>query len=197
MAVQLPDWPAPAACRPSMVSSANHMTPAIAGPTQRINRMGSRWSFEVEMPLMRPEDARVWLSRLVQGQGDLCVMRVPQYDLDTSGQGTPRVKGAGQAGSLLIVDGVTPGYLVREGQFFTVLNKGQPFVHMCTEDVTANGDGEMTIKFGPMLRRWTDDNDLVEFAEPIAAGWIMPVGVGWSIDAARNIGLEFSLAESE
>lgn len=70
--------------------------------------------------------------------------------------GTPLVKGAGQNGNTLAIDGCTPGVTgwLKAGDYFSVNSELKQF----TADASTNGSGEATLAFQPALRNSPEDN---------------------------------------
>lgn len=57
MSVTLPTTPSPRSLTPRLVTARAELRSAFGGSTQRINRLGSRWAFEVELPPMTAANA--------------------------------------------------------------------------------------------------------------------------------------------
>src|SRR5690606_36643577 len=109
---------------------------------------------------------------LIKAEGEPLILPVPQPGLEVGPAGSPRVNGAGQLGTTLLVDGLTPAYVVRAGQFLSVIVDGRRFVYVATEDVVADGSGAAALKVGPMIRRSPADNAVVEIAQPMIEGFV-------------------------
>lgn len=193
--VDLPISPAPRSVDSRLVSAANTLSPAFGGDTLRLNRKGSKWSIAVQMPPMLPDVARVWIARMVRAEGSTVTLAVPNYGIETGTPGAPRVKGAGQAGSLLILDGMTPGYIVREGTWLSHINGTRRRLYMATDSVVVSASGEVTVPIGPILRFPPADNDVVEISQPKIEGYLETADVAWSMDVASIYGLSFSITE--
>ncbi len=200
-----PAYPPPSSVDIRLISRTNELTSAFGGPTQRINRTGSRFAIDVTLPPMNGETARPWLAALAAASSATPArMAFPQgravipATATTEGP-TPGVKvnGAGQAGSTLIVDGLIPGVSLPAGHALSVITAGVPYLYLLTAPFTANGSGQATLAIGPMLRRSPADNDEVLLEEPIIEGWAFSGGGRWSIDAAAHFGLQFTLAERQ
>lgn len=142
----------------------------FGGAFQRINRLGSRYGLEITYPRLRPEpDGRILISRvrraLTQGAG----FAFPQPGLVIGNPGTPTANGA-QSGSVFNFTGLTPGYVLREGQFFSVIVNGRRHLHEASADGVANGSGNLTIAIQPMLRVPVPHGAVCEIAQPIIEG---------------------------
>lgn len=190
----LPTSPAPANMAIGMVSAKNTLIPAIGGAEQELLRKGSRYALTFSMPPMRYVTSMDWDD--LMAEGDTVLMRVFQPGFESGAPGSPRVMGAGQAGSSLIVDGLTPQYPIRKGQFLSIITGGQRFLYRARADVVADADGEATIPLRTMLRRSPADNDIIEIAEPMIEGFIRDLGE-WAVGVDRLVGLRFTVRERE
>ena len=101
--------------------------------------------------------------------------------------GTPVVKGAGQSGFALLVEGLpvsTTDYLL-EGDYFQLASGATAKLHMVVEDADSDGFGESTLSIWPPLRSSPADQDplVVSGAEGVfslAAGF-----TPWRVRPAR------------
>lgn len=197
MATALPLRPAPkAGTEPRYRAFGNDLEPINGGPVTRLRFPGDRWSLYVVLPRMAYETAKVWISRLIR-RGDTVLLPFPQPGFDTGTPGSPKVNGAGQLGMSLVLDGFTPAYAVSEGQYFSIIIGGQRFLHCATAEAIADGDGEMTLQFEPMLRKSPSDNDVVEVAVPMIEGFVEGRETAWTLESALSTGLSFTIAERE
>lgn len=192
MPLTLPTTPAPAQFALELVTARNEATPAFGGPVQRLNRKGSRWRATVSLPAMTYAEALAWTDLRVED--DTVVLNVPQPGLDVGSPGTPLVKGAGQLGSSLLIDGLTAGYGIRKGQFLTVVTGSQRYLHQATAAVTASGAGEATVAIRPMLRVSPADNAVVEIAAPKIEGFVR-TPPSFDVNPAFHVVLGFDIEE--
>lgn len=169
--IMLPSTPGVRAVRMMVLSFGSVLTPFLGGPTQRINRLGTRWAMRVTMPPIRAEAARPWLDALSRGTEDGVVMRIPQ-DIDVGDPGAPLVSAAVTAGMVLPIKGLTPGYAVKASQRLTVIHNGRRYNHVFSADGVANGSGVLSAAIWPMIRTGLSINDVVEIAEPKIEGWL-------------------------
>ena len=195
MAIDLPATPGPVEISIRQIDFGGTLTPGLGGPVQRINRNGNRFAVAVQMPPMKPIDARAWLAALNQGVQQGVRWRLRQVELFPGSPGTVRVNGGGQAGSTLVVDGANPNYPFRLGQFFSLVHNGQRYLHQLAAAVNANGSGQASLSIVPALRIEPADNDLVEIGQPIVEGLLADNGFEWSIDRARLAGISFTILE--
>lgn len=195
MAIVLPTNVAPVSYSPSLVDFGGELTPALGGPVQRINRLGDRWSVQVQMPAMDADEARIWISRLVQGRKSSCLLAWPQPTA-IGGEGAPRVNGGSQAGTSLAIDGLPAGKSIVEGAFFSIVGPDRRYLHQVVAAAVASGSGAVTLSIEPALRIIPADNAVVELATPMIDGMVQG-GVSWSVDMAAEYGLSFTLVERE
>ena len=119
--IDVPSTPSPASATPGLIDFGGFLTPALGGPVQRVERMGTRFSLSVVMPpMINTSTGRIWIARLIRGKQEGIRMPWPLQGFDPGSPGNPLVNGAGQSGRTLIADGFTPNYIAREGQFFSV-----------------------------------------------------------------------------
>ncbi|CAD7336046.1 hypothetical protein FIM10_04015 [Sphingomonadales bacterium 56] len=169
--ILLPSSPAVRSARPMVQSFGSILRPFLGGPSQRINRLGTRWALQVSMPLMRAEVARTWTSALSRGSEDGVIMPIPQ-DIAIGNPGAPKVSAAVSAGTALPLKGLTAAYAVRAGQFLSIIRGGRRHVHIFSADAVASGSGTMTAAIWPMLRVALATDDVVEIAAPKIEGWL-------------------------
>lgn len=189
----LPNDPAPANMAIAIISAKNTLTPAFGGAEQELLRKGSRYALTFSMPPMAYVQSMEWDD--LMAEGDTVLMRVFQPGLVIPNPGTPLVKGAGQAGTALTIDGLPDGYVIRKGQFLSVVSAGQRFLYRAKASATSVG-GTATVSLRTMLRRPPNDNDVVEIAQPMIEGFVRDLGE-WAVGVDRMVGLQFTVKERE
>lgn len=189
----LPTDPAPAKMGIAMVSAKNTLTPAFGGAEQELLRKGTRYALTFFMPVMTYVQSMEWDD--LMAEGDTVLMRVFQPGLVIPNPGTPLVKGAGQAGTSLVIDGLPNGYVIRKGQFLSVVSAGQRFLYRAKANATSVA-GTATVPLRTMLRRPPNDNDVVEIAQPMIEGFVRDLGE-WAVGVDRLVGLQFTVRERE
>lgn len=187
----LPTDPAPANMGIAMIAAKNVLAPAFGDGEQELLRKGSRYALTFQMPPMRYVTSMDWDDLMTEG--DTVVMKVHQPGFDTGAPGTPRVNGAGQSGSALVIDGLTNGYVIRKGQFLSVITQGRRFLYRAKANVTVSG-GTATVPLRTMLRFPPADNDVVEIAQPMIEGFVRDLGE-WAVGVDRLVGLQFTVRE--
>lgn len=187
----LPTIPAPSRMAIGHVSTANVLESAVGADEQEIRRMGSRYALTFSMPPMSYTKAMTWGD--LKAEGATVVMRVYQPGFDTGAPGTPLVKGAGQQGSVLVVDGLTNGYVIKMDQFLSVITAGRRRLYRAASDVTVSG-GQASIPLRTMLRYPPADNDVVEIAQPMIEGFSRDVSE-IEVGPDRLVVLSFTVRE--
>jgi len=190
----LPTTPTPASMGIALVSAKNTLTPAFGGDEQDIQRKGSRYALTFAMPPMTYLTSMDWDD--LMSEGDTVLMRVFQPGFDAGAPGTPLVNGASQSGTSLIVDGLTPYYVIRKGQFLSVVTSGQHFLYRAASEVVAGSGGTATIPLRTMLRRSPANNDVVKIAEPMIEGFVRDLGE-YTVGANHLVGMQFTVRERE
>ncbi len=183
--------PAPANMGIAMITAKNVLAPAFGDGEQELLRKGSRYALTFLMPPMRYVTSMEWDD--LMAEGDTVVMKVHQPGFDTGAPGTPRVNGAGQSGSALVIDGLTNGYVIRKGQFLSVVTQGRRFLYRAKASVTVTG-GSATVPLRTMLRFPPSDNDVVEIAQPMIEGFVRDMD-SWEVGVDRLVVLKFTVRE--
>ena len=193
-AVELPDSPGPRSVSWQSLDFGGRLQGPLGGAAQRVNRLGNRWRVEVEMPVLTARQAREWSAALMQALRLGVVWKIIQPDTPTGSPGSPLVDGASQSGTSLVIDGLTPSYAYRVGQFISIIISGQRYVYQLSESGKAATDGSATLSVEPPLRVPPNDGDTVEIAQPYLQGLIE--APSWMLDVDR-LGKGFSFAIEE
>lgn len=173
-------------------------TPTGPGPAQRLERLGSRFALDIVTGQLRwVEDRRAWISALLRGISDTVMYPVLQPGLVVGNPGAPRVSGSGQAGQVMNFSGFSSGYLVRQGQMFSIVTGGQRYLYAVTVENGADANGNATLSIWPPLRRSPAANDVCEFEVPIIEGALSGNEKGWTDERAHTVGLQLTITEIE
>jgi hypothetical protein len=179
MSVELPQPRLPQMAVPKLLDYGADQKAPMGGASQRLNRLGNRFSLDITYPRLKPEpDGRILSARLRRAKTEGALFAFPQPGLVIGNPGAPVVDGAGQAGSTLNLRGFTTGYLIREGQFFSIIHGGRRYLHTAAADVAASPTGTVALPITPMLRISPGNGAICEFAKPYIEG---PIG-GSSVD---------------
>ncbi|MGV8954238.1 MAG: hypothetical protein ACOH2M_24280 [Cypionkella sp.] len=176
MTIILPRLPRGAGYALRFVRGSETQRSATGGALSPLNRATDHLAIEVDPGVLATCCGRELFVDIARGVGERIRVPVPEPGVDKGAPGSPRVNGADQAGTSLILDGLTPQYVIRKGWFFTLITAAGPTAHMVAAEVTADADGEATVTFWPALWREPADNDAVEISEPYIEGLIVDDG---------------------
>lgn len=196
--IALPTFPSPNGMQVMLRDFGGTLTPFLGGPEQRIVRAGTRFGARVSVPPMRTDDlGRVYVARLLQGRMDSVSMRWPLLDFVVGNPGNPLIATAVASGNSISLKGLTAGYTVKEGQYFSIVSGGRRYLHMATANSIASGTGTATVSIFPLLRKALLVNDVVEMEQPIIEGFISPGDeLSWEIASNRFMNISFTIMES-
>lgn len=193
MAIALPDTPFPASMTPRLVTGGAGLRPAFGGDVQRLNRVGSRFAIDVTLPVMTYAAAQAWSD--INDETDTVTMRIVQPGLNTGAPGTPLVNGAGQSGTTLVLDGLTPHYVLRKNQWISVSTGGRLYAYRVKTEVAASAGGAVSVVLTTMLRASPADNSPVQIAAPRIEGFATVPDDAWATDTAGHVALSFTIEE--
>jgi hypothetical protein len=95
------------------------------------------------------------------------------------------------------VQRVTPNYVFREGQPFSILTGGKHHLYFVATETIASNSGTATLALTTMLRRPHADNDEVHVGKPMIEGFITGDELSWNIGVERLVSLAFDITESQ
>ena len=182
---------------PELVDFGASLRPFLGGPSQRLDRLGTRHAISVQMPPMYIEsEGRRWIVRLIRAKQEDGFIRFPQvgFSVGPCGNAVTVAVGA-EGGRVLRITGATPNYTVREGQALTVTSNGRQFFYLASAHTVLGATGAGDIELDVPLREEASAGDPVNLSRPIIAGRIMEDGWKWSIDTAGTVGLSFRIEE--
>ncbi len=185
MAVVIPPHPA-MSTNIQLTSSSVDQKSILGGPTQRVARLGDKWSYTVDLRPMHAWQSRPLIVRLLQGLSDrvLCPVMVSGIDL----RGQTDLNAVSGAGRSIVVTGSTTGK--SEGQFFSLVKDGVRYLHM----VVSAADNALT--FMPALKVQITGGEILEFAEPKIEGFLSGNEQGWTTGMVGNVGMTFRIEEA-
>ncbi|UAK23676.1 hypothetical protein [Sphingomonas nostoxanthinifaciens] len=184
---------------PTLTDFGGVLTPPLGGPAQKLNRMGNRYSLDIEPPTVATEpDGRIYAGLLSMALTQGGLFAFPQPGLAIGNPGAPVVNGGGQLGSTLALRGFTPGYVIRFNQFFSIILNGRRYLYASGADIAADGAGNVSLPLALMLRRAPADGATCEFAQPYIEGWLKGQVVSWKLRLEPYTDLPtFTIAEAE
>jgi hypothetical protein len=205
MSVELPDFPGPSSATPRYLDFGSSYKGGLGGATQRIDRPGNRFALDVEMPPIRLEPMRHWgvgyrvfLQRLRIAKREGAIYPFPQQGLVIMAGGAPVVDGAAPANTAVMsFSGFSPGSILREGQFVSIIHEGRRYIHSFAEERVAAADGTLAdAAMDPIFRVPFADGDVVEL-EPKIEGSVQGEEVSWPVNAAGQTVPKFTIEEDE
>lgn len=199
-AITLPSYPRPTEpVEPELLEWGSLTQPAVGGAIQATTRLGSRYQVTAQLPAMNFDDARAWIGARLRSKtrGLTCCWNWPQPEGWTAtGLTGALVKGAGQTGPTLTVDGLAAGVTIKPNTPFSFVMGGRHYLHLVDDQVTADGAGEATLSISPMTRVSPSDNLALEFLAPVIEGFFREDGVRWTVEQLVNVGIDFTLFEN-
>ncbi|WP_174291002.1 hypothetical protein [Sphingomonas bacterium] len=196
--VVLPSKPGVSAGVPRPVDGGSWQTPFAGGLSQRLERPGAtHLAVDFTTPRIPLSGlARIWVSRLLQGQRQIVRVDYPQPEIVTGNVGAPVVDSAGQGGYTLAVRGAQPGLFIAEGRALNIYDAhGRGYLHIASADVTVGADGRVIIPIEPAIRAAPADGSFVNLAEPMIEGKLTGAEKGVTLKRALADGLQFSVEE--
>ena len=191
MPLMLPSLPGPRSALMRALSSRAELKPAFGNAVQRLNRKGSCYALEVEMPPLSYGEALAWSD--LEDETETVVMEIPQPGVNTGAPGLPVVNGAGQSGKALLLRSVTPGYAFGKGWYLSLITGGERFVYRARARAVAAADGTLTIPLRTMLREPHGDGDVAELARPMIEGFARFDGA--PVEVTHNVEISFVIEE--
>lgn len=162
---------------------------------------GQRWEADVELPPLKEAAADAWVAFLLSlnGREGTFLMGDPAKLAHRGvGGGTPLVKGAGQTGQVLEIDGCptsTVGWLVA-GDMIQLGSGSTATLHKVLADVTTNGSGEASLDIWPRIRTAPSDNAAVTIINCVGRWRLAGNEAAWSVGHAKMYGIAFAAVEA-
>lgn len=165
---------------------------------------GQWFEVNVTLPPLKRVDAEVWNAfklKLNGKRGTFLIgdpLGASARGSASTTPGTPLVKGAGQTGNTLIIDGLplsVTGYF-KEGDWIQLGTGSTSRLYKNLTDVNTNGSGEATLTLWPNMRTIPNDNDVVVVANTVGLFRLTENASVWDIDEAGTYGITFSAIEA-
>lgn len=195
--IELPADPAPNGVTPRLIDYGLTLRSPTGGSALRVDRAGSRFGAEISFPPMPAKTARVFVSRLLAAKSEGLRIEYPLLGESQGVPGAPVVDGAGQAGALLAVRGLTPFYACKEGFWLSIEDAdGQHYLHNCRATVVADASGDAAISIVPALRVPFADGATIHLAKPMIEGLVDGDEFAWQIPVNKLIALAVTIEEA-
>lgn len=165
---------------------------------------GQWWEMDVNLPAGRRIQSGLWVPFLLKLNGMEGTFLLGDPDGATpqgsaaSAPGTPLVRGGGQTGQTLIIDGAPAGAVnyLKAGDYVGLGSLGTTRLHRVLDNASADGSGIVTLSIWPNLRESPADNAAVTVSNCLGL-WRLTSNVSeWSIDSALLYGIEFKAIEA-
>ena len=181
-------WPSsivPSSSEWSYMSNTAAFSSDLSGTTRTLGRGGDRWACTLvcnNLVGAQRATLQAFMARL-RGQTHRIVLPDHAYVKRGTQAANVLVKGAGQTGESLIVDGGTNGATLLVGDMFTLGSA----LHMVVVDATFS-TGQATLTLVPPLRSAPADNASVNLLAPTARFLLTSNTVGWSNNPGGKVG---------
>lgn len=184
MTVPLPRLPRQSTVAPRLIRYGGDLTSALGGPTQRIVRLGSRFTVDVQLPTLDAQCAGEWVAAMMRSEtlGETVSLIVPQL-----GDGGDVGAATGTAPAASPTMAITGGARVAVGLLFSFVAEGRTYLHQVT------GVGAGVIDIAP-LTRVPVSGAALNFANPTIEGFVSETG--WSVEFLRFVGQAFAVTEN-
>lgn len=162
---------------------------------------GERWAINFGPPAMVREDAEEWIAMALALRGTIGTFLASPPDAPGPrgvGTGTPLVKGAGQSGHSLLIDGATPSTTnwLRKGDYFQLGTGSTARLHKLVKDANSDGSGEATLEFMPALRYQPADNAPLVLINPVGLFRMTSNEPAWTVDTNKHYRFSFTAVEA-
>jgi hypothetical protein len=169
--------------------------PGLGGALSYEGRLGDRWMMTVRTPMMKVEPDWRRLSALFDDAERLGgIIEIPQPDFNVGAPGTPLVSATTASGRSIPIDGLTPNYAIKAGQWLNYTKGGVIYADRVAEQVIANGSGQATVRLRNLLRVSLADGDVIELGGPKMEGAIQ-VTSRPPLEVERVTSIEFTVTE--
>lgn len=189
----LPTTPAPVRTKFELRYMVGLGTSPFSGFSQAHDWGGRMWMAEVVLPPMSRATADIWIAFAARLRGKSGSFLMGDWDRRTSrgNPGSPLVKGGGQVGNTLDVDGMSAAGTMKAGDQFAL----ESHLYMLVVDALADGSGNGTLVFEPALRSSPADNAALTVSAPKGLFRLADNSMPWDADAVGTHGLSFRAVE--
>jgi hypothetical protein len=194
--ITFPDDIVPNGATPSMLEYGGVIRPATGAETLNLLRNGNRFRVDMTLAPQTAEARRVAVARLLSAKTEGLRVAYPLQGVDQSGGGSMVVNGAGQSGNAIALRGGTPGFVIREGWWLSLVRAdGRHYLHNVRAPWTIGGDGAALVAISPNLRHPFADGATVNLAMPMIEG-LVDGAISWNLQVGGIIdGIGFSIEE--
>jgi len=181
---------------PALIEFGGWQVSPLGGPAQAVDFPGDRFALSITVPPMDIEPyGRRWIADLTVARKEGCFFAFPQVEFDVGAPGNTLVSGAVSGGQSLPIRGGTAAYAIRKGQWLSIIHGGRRYLHFARAQLILDAAGAGALPIFPRLRTNLVDGDVIELARPIIEGRLDGDEHSWTLDEARNVGLQFRIVE--
>lgn len=196
--IELPACPIVVDANPKLIGFFTDQQPTLGGPQARVSRLGDKWGIDVVTGAAKyADEGMTYLARLLRGMTDTVLLAFPEPGVPVQDYGAPVVSTAGASGRLLPIGGLTPGVVIREGKFLSVIIGGRRFLYQAAATMTVPIGGTVNLPIYPTLRRQPPVGAVVELAAPKIEGFVQGSEQSWQVSRSKYLPFNFSIVEVE
>lgn len=159
----------------------------------------SRWVGRVVLPTLSAAQAAVWMGWLESLNGMVGTFLLPHPDFNaiqgTAGP-TALIKGASQTGTTLLLDGVSAGATILQGDILQIGTGATTQMKRCTADATADGSGNITVEVSPPCYASPADNETVYLTNQKGLFRLMDGTYSCESDVNKRYDISFAIEEA-
>ena len=160
---------------------------------------GAQWKATFTLPPMKKESAAVWLAFLMSLRGRRGTFKIGDQDRKTIqgvATGTILVKGAGQTGNAINLDGFanSTNNVFKAGDYIQI----NSYLYMISADVNSNSSGEATVYVEPSLRSGIEvinDNTTIIYTNTTTVMRLDTNELNWDTNKVSVYGISFACSE--
>ncbi|MFC3442792.1 hypothetical protein ACFOKF_16585 [Sphingobium rhizovicinum] len=195
--ITLPATPAPNGVVPSYVDVGGSVRGATNAVSMRIDRPGGHYRAQVTYGIGTAATRAALIADLVRGKQEGLRLPYPLQGVDQSGSGAPVMDGADQAGRLIHLRGMTPGYVAGKGFWLSIEDaSGQHYLHNIHVAGTVGGDGKVTVTLAEHLRVPFANGAVVHLDQPMIEGDVAGNEQSWQLKRGNRLeGIQFTVEE--
>ena len=186
-----------ATATPSFVDNGGTIRGATNAKGLRVDRQGSHYRAAITIGIGSANERAALISDLIRAKQEGLRLPYPLMGVDQGAPGSPVMDGANQAGRVINLRGLTPGYVAAKGYWLSIVNgAGQHYLHNVHVAGTVGGDGKVAITLAEHLRELFADGATVKLATPAIEGEISGNEQSWELRRGDRVeGIGFTIEE--
>ncbi|MEZ7273908.1 hypothetical protein NYF14_10605 [Sphingobium sp. 10 DY56-G10] len=186
-----------AAATPTFIDNGGTIRGATNAAGLRVNRLGSHYRAAITIGIGSANARAALISDLIRAKQEGLRLPYPLMGVDQGAPGSPVMDGANQAGRVINLRGLTPGYVAAKGYWLSIVAAtGQHYLHNVHVAGTVGGDGKVAITLAEHLRELFADGATVKLATPVIEGEISGNEQSWELRRGDRVeGIGFTIEE--